>query len=106
LGHLLFLVYVNDIWRNTESIIRLFADDCIIYKKIMDSSDIDKLQADLNRLEEWAVENEMKLHLGKRKSVSFTKARAKERVRYYFGDQLIPEASRTIKSWNQLLLAY
>ena len=49
LGPLLFLAYVNDIWRNTESNIRLFADDCIIYRKIKDSSDVDKLQTDLNR---------------------------------------------------------
>jgi hypothetical protein len=34
LGPLLFLVYVNDIWRNIDSSIRLFADDCIIYRKI------------------------------------------------------------------------
>jgi len=33
LGPLLFLAYVNDIWRNTESTIRLFTDDCVIYKK-------------------------------------------------------------------------
>ena len=33
LGPLLFLVYVNDIWKNIESTIRLFADDCVIYKK-------------------------------------------------------------------------
>jgi len=58
-GPLLFLAYVNDIWRNTESKVRLFADDCIIYIKIMDSSDIDKLQTGLIRLGEWAVENEM-----------------------------------------------
>jgi hypothetical protein len=32
LGTLLFLAYVNDIWRNSESTIRLFADDCVIYK--------------------------------------------------------------------------
>jgi len=42
LGPLLFLAYVHDIWRNTGSNIRLFADDCIIYRKIMDSSDIGK----------------------------------------------------------------
>jgi hypothetical protein len=30
LGPLLFLAYVNDIWINTKSTIRLFADDCII----------------------------------------------------------------------------
>jgi hypothetical protein len=58
----------------------------------MDSCDIGKLQKDLIRLGEWAVENEMKINPGKSKAVSFTKARVKERIRYYFGDQLIPEA--------------
>jgi hypothetical protein len=33
----------------------------------MDNSDIDKLQTDLNRLGEWAVESEMKINLGKSK---------------------------------------
>ena len=32
LGTLLFLAYVNDIWRNMESTIRLFADDCNLQK--------------------------------------------------------------------------
>ena len=45
-GPLLFLTYVNDIWRSMECNIRLFADDCIIYRKIMDSSDTDWLQTD------------------------------------------------------------
>ena len=67
LGPLLFLAYVNDIWRNTESNIRLFADDCIIYRKITDSKDIEKLQQDINRLGEWAVENEMKINPNKSK---------------------------------------
>ena len=58
----------------------------------MDSSDIDKLQTDINRLREWAVENEMKINPGKSKAVSFTKARVKERIRCYFGDQLMPDA--------------
>ena len=62
-------------------------------QKITDSSDIAKLQTDLNRLGEWAVENEMKIHPDKNKAVSFTKGRVKELIRYYFGEQLIPEAS-------------
>jgi hypothetical protein len=74
---------VNDILSNIESKIRLFADDCIIYRKINDSSDIDKLQKDLNKLGEWALENEIKINPGKSKAVSFTKARVKERIRYY-----------------------
>jgi hypothetical protein len=32
LGPLLFLAYVNYIWRNLVSTIKLFADDCIIAK--------------------------------------------------------------------------
>jgi len=32
LGHLLFIAYVNDIWKNMESTIRLFADDCNLQK--------------------------------------------------------------------------
>ena len=43
LGPLLFLAYVNDIWKNTESTVRLFADDCVIYRKKVKNNDIEKL---------------------------------------------------------------
>jgi len=39
LGPLLFLAYVNDIWRNIESTIRHFADDCVIYRKIINKKE-------------------------------------------------------------------
>jgi hypothetical protein len=64
---LIFLAYVNVVSRNIESNIWLFADDCIIYRKITDSSDIHKLQTDLKGSGEWAVENEMKINPGKLK---------------------------------------
>ena len=38
LGPLLFLVSLNDIWKNTDSSIRLFPDDGIIYRKITDKN--------------------------------------------------------------------
>ena len=50
---LLFLAYVNDIWIDNESNIRLFADNSIIYRKIRDGSDTDKLQTNLNRSGDW-----------------------------------------------------
>ena len=50
LGPLLFLAYVNDIWRNMESTIRLFDDNFVIYRKIINNEDMEKLQKDLDRL--------------------------------------------------------
>jgi hypothetical protein len=70
LGPLLFLAYANDLWRNMESTITLFADDCVIYRKIIKSKDTDKLQKDLDRLREWATENEMRINPIKRKFYS------------------------------------
>jgi hypothetical protein len=62
LGPLLFLVYVNGIWRNINSSIRLFAEDCIICRKITDKNDIENLQKYLDSLEEWAIENWTKIN--------------------------------------------
>ena len=53
---------------------RLFADDCVIYRKIINNADMEKFQKDLDR----AVENEMKINPSKSKAVRFTRARAKD----------------------------
>ena len=50
---LLFLAYANDIWRNIDSSSKRIADDCIIYRKITNKNDIEKLQKDLDALGEW-----------------------------------------------------
>ena len=65
--------------------IRLFADVCFIYRKIMDSSGIDKLQTDVHRLRDCALGNEKEINPGKSKAVSFTKAKVKESIMCYFG---------------------
>ena len=71
----MFLAYVNDSWRNIDSKIRPFADDCIIYTKILSIKDVEILQTDLDRLGDWAEENEMKINPNKSKALSFTRAR-------------------------------
>ena len=75
LGPRLFLAYVNDIGRNMESSIRHFADDCVIYRKIINNADMEKLQKDLDKLWEWAVENAMKINPSKSKVIRFTRSR-------------------------------
>jgi len=93
LGPLLFLAYVNDIWRNMKSTIRHFADDCVIYRKIINNADMEKLQKVLDRLGEWEVENEMKINPSKSKAVRFTRARVKDPLHCSLMGPLIPEAS-------------
>ena len=48
LGPLLFLVFINDLPDNILSRVRLFADDCILYREIRTTQDCHTLQIDLN----------------------------------------------------------
>jgi len=93
LGPLLFLAYVNDIWRNMESTIRLFVDDCVIYRNIIGNADMENLQKGLDRLGEWAVENAMKINPSKSKAIRYTRARVKDPLNYSLMGTLIPDAS-------------
>ena len=62
LGPLLFLAYINDLPLAVSSHIRLFADDCIVYRTINNASDATSLQQDLNRLQEWEKTWQMTFH--------------------------------------------
>jgi hypothetical protein len=93
LGPLLFLAYINYIWRHIDSTIRLFADDCIIYREGENYNDKENLQTDLNRLWKWAGENAMKMNSSKSKIVCFTRAPVKEPLNYTLEGTAIPEAS-------------
>ena len=50
LSHLLFSLYINDIFTGIEFEIRLFADDCVCYCEIKDEEDTMKLQSNIDRL--------------------------------------------------------
>ncbi len=90
LGPLLFIAYINDIWQGIESKIRLFADDCIIYREINNTNDTEILQADLDKLESWATTNEMILNPCKCKFIRFARSRKTDDVKYKLGNQDIP----------------
>jgi hypothetical protein len=92
-GPLLFLAYINDICRNIESKIKLFADDCILYRKILNVKDVEILQKDLDRLGDWAVGNDMKINPSKTKAISLSRARVKDTLNYTSRDQNISEAN-------------
>ena len=54
LGPLLFLCHINDLPLNVDSKIRLFANDCLIYRKINSIEDKVQLQKYLDSLQDWA----------------------------------------------------
>ena len=54
LGPILFLCHVNDLPESIKSQVRLFADDCLLYRPIRSLQDHHILQEDLKQLEKWA----------------------------------------------------
>ena len=54
LDPLLFWAFINYLPHHVQSQIRLFADDCLLYRPICDVSDSVVLQRDLSSLESWS----------------------------------------------------
>jgi ribonuclease P/MRP protein subunit RPP40 len=73
LGPLFFLIFINDIVDivDGETKIKLYADDIKLYRRIF-SQIIDRfrLQADLSKVEEWSIQNQLSLAERKCKSIS------------------------------------
>ncbi len=65
LGPLLFLLYINDIGENVTSTIKLFADDCLLYRVIKDRSDAQNLQSDLETVTNWSRKWQMSFNPSK-----------------------------------------
>ena len=65
LGPLMFLLYINDISNNLTSHIRLFANDCIIYRTISSPEDSLYLQKDLDRIFNWTTRWQIQFNVQK-----------------------------------------
>ena len=51
---LIFLLFINDIHENLDSIFRLFADDASLYRSINTMNDSVILQSDINKFVSWS----------------------------------------------------
>jgi len=65
LGPLAFLIYINDISIDVSSSLRLFADDCLLYRIISSPDDCANLQNDLNKVYNWSCSWQMKFNVDK-----------------------------------------
>ena len=76
LGPLLFLVYINDLAGEVSSSVRLFADDCVMYRPVVSEADCEMLQADLHALHRWENKWLMSFNTKKCHVVRVTHARS------------------------------
>ena len=62
LGPILFLIFINDLPDNIKSSVRLFTDDCVLYRNIHSLQDCLILQDDLDSLGLWEADWQKKFH--------------------------------------------
>jgi hypothetical protein len=65
LGSLLFHFYINDLPENVKANVKLFADDCLLYKEINNISDGQDFQNNLKALESLKIEWQMSFNADK-----------------------------------------
>ena len=78
LGPILFLLYVNDLPDAvSSSTIATFADDTKLFKRIASNTDSNKLQEDLNTLEQWSTSSNLAFNPTKCKVETISRKRSK-----------------------------
>lgn len=97
LGPLLFLIYINDLPANLCSDVRMFADDCVIYRPITKSSDIQLLQSDIDCIRTWCNKWLMSLNEKKTSLLSFHQRHCQPASNYSISNSEITEWS--INTW-------
>ena len=75
LGPLLFNVFINDMNKSIQhSTLKLYADDSLLYKPILCSSDSIQFQGDLDNLVDWASNSQMRFNVKKCEQMSIKRA--------------------------------
>ena len=73
LGPILFLIFINDLPDNIRSSVRVFADDCVLYRDICSIQDCFILQEDLTSLGQGEADWQMKFNVAKCHSMRVTR---------------------------------
>ncbi len=90
LGPLLFLCHINDLPEAVTSQVRLFADDCLLYRQINSAEDHHTLQKDLNNLGKWATTWGMKFNA---KKCYILRTKSTSSYFYQLDDTILQEVS-------------
>ena len=94
LGPLLFLIYINDIIENITSKLKLFADDCLLYRTITSEQDTMALQKDLDTLVQWASKWQMKFNTSKCTIMKCTRSANPIQLKYTLQETNLEESDK------------
>ena len=87
---LLFLIFINDLPDSVkESFNGLFCDDTLISKEIINQSDSNELQNDLNNVLEWSKMWGMRFNVEKCNQITLTNKRKPFKTKYYLGNETL-----------------
>ena len=92
LGPLLFTLFVSDIPSTVNNFCSLFADDTKIHSVLYDAhnSCTTSLQEDLDRLQNWKVDMQMRFHPGKCRTMHFGKHKPNTKYTLPIDDGTLP----------------
>jgi hypothetical protein len=93
LGPLLFLIYINDLpdCISPGTKVRLFADDCIVYRTIKTKNDTEILQKELDELQKWESNWSMSFHPEKCQLLRVTKKLKQINTTYLIHDKPVTQ---------------
>ena len=88
IGPLLFLIYINDLPSvvSPGTTVRLFADDCAVYRSVKSVHDRDCLQKDIDSLQSWERTWKMEFNASKCHTLHITRKRNYLDTRYTIHD--------------------
>ena len=84
MGPVLFLIFIDDLPDNIRSSVRLFADDCVLYRNIKPPLDCQILQDDLNCLAKWEMDWQMKFIVIKCHSMRVTRLHSSRYIQFNY----------------------
>ncbi len=91
LGPLLFLLHINDLPSRVTSRVRLFADDCLVYRPIHCANDQLEMQRDLDSLREWSDQWGMRFNPAKCNIMRFHRSKTPLERFYTLCDQVLAQ---------------
>ena len=76
-----------------SSTVRMFADDCLLYREVHSVQDTKRLQDDLDSLQAWEHDWLMEFNPSKCEAITFTKKTKPVRTKYKLHDQILATVS-------------